>query len=81
LLAATAPDARGQLFPVAFAVVSAENDENWEWFLGNLNSIAKDNLPTAITTIDDITFLSDQQQGLLEGVGTWFPASVHAYCL
>ena len=29
LLAATAPDARGQLFLVAFAVVSAENDENW----------------------------------------------------
>ena len=28
LLAATAPDARGQLFLVPFAVVSAENDEN-----------------------------------------------------
>ena len=30
LLAATAPDARGQLFPVAFAIVSVENDDNWE---------------------------------------------------
>ena len=81
LLAATAPDARGQLFLVPFAVVSAENDENWDWFLSNLHSIVKDNLPTAITTIDDITFLSDRQKGLLEGVGTWFPASAHAYCL
>jgi len=81
LLAATAPDARGQLFPVAFAIVSVENDDNWEWFLRNLHSIVKDNLPVSITATDDITFLSDRQKGLLEGVATWFPGSAHAYCL
>jgi hypothetical protein len=33
LLAATAVDALGQLFPLAYAVVSAENNENWLWML------------------------------------------------
>lgn len=81
LLAATAMDAEGQLFPFAFAIVSIENDDNWEWFLGNLHALVKDNLPIIITMIDDIIFLSDRQKGLLEGVGTWFPGSAHGYCL
>jgi transposase-like protein len=81
LLAATGVDARGQLFPLAFAVVSAENDNNWDWFLKHLHSIIDENLPTSITTIDEVTFLSDRQKGLLESVGTWFPCSPHAYCL
>ena len=29
LLAATATNAQGQLFPFAFAIVSVENDDNW----------------------------------------------------
>ena len=74
-------DARGQLFLLTFAVVSAENDNNWEWFLRHFYAVVKDNLPIAITTIDDITFLSDRQKGLLEGAGTWFPSSAHGYCL
>ena len=37
LLAATAVDALGQLFPLAYAVVSAENNENWLWMLQHLH--------------------------------------------
>jgi len=81
LLAATGVDARGQLFPVAFAVVSAENDNNWDWFLKHLYSIVNGNLPISITKIDDVTFLSDRQKGLIDSVTTWFPSSAHAYCL
>ena len=33
------------------------------------------------TWVLTITFLSDRQKGLLEGVGTWFPGSAHGYCL
>ena len=33
LLATTAIDAIGSLFPLAHAVVDAENDDNWLWFL------------------------------------------------
>jgi zinc finger SWIM domain-containing protein 3 len=79
LLAATGADAQGQLFPLA--IVSVENDSNWDWFLKNLHSIVNDNLPTSITNIENLTFLSDCQKGLLESVGTWFPGSAHAYCL
>ena len=33
LLTATTIDAQGALFPIAFGVVIAENDDNWRWFL------------------------------------------------
>lgn len=36
ILLAALVDALGQFFPVVFAVVSVENDENWLWFLTNL---------------------------------------------
>jgi zinc finger SWIM domain-containing protein 3 len=29
LLSATSVDARGSLFPIAYAIVDAENDVNW----------------------------------------------------
>ncbi|KAL8493807.1 hypothetical protein ACS0TY_024829 [Phlomoides rotata] len=36
LLSVTAKDGNNGLFPVAFATVSAENTNNWVWFLGKL---------------------------------------------
>ena len=39
LLAATAVDALGQLFPLAYAVVSGENNENWLWMLQRLHRV------------------------------------------
>src|SRR5579859_7014174 len=33
LLTPTGVDANGSLFPLAYAVVDAENDANWFWFL------------------------------------------------
>jgi hypothetical protein len=33
LLAVTRVDAKGQLFPLAYAVIDAENDDNWLWML------------------------------------------------
>ena len=33
LLAATGVDANGSLYPLAYAVVDAENDDNWLWML------------------------------------------------
>jgi len=81
LLAATALDARGRIFPYAIAVVNAENDENWDWFLRNVHNILEIHPPSNINTLEDLTFLSDRQKGLLEAVGTWFPGSPHGWCL
>lgn len=37
LLTATAVNANGSLFSLAFVVINAENDENWLWFLQHLH--------------------------------------------
>jgi MULE transposase domain/MuDR family transposase/SWIM zinc finger len=85
LLAATGIDAEGSLYPVAYAVVSAENDENWAWFLTNLHDIVSDRCPTWLEVNnapeERLTFLSDRQKGLVEGVHDIFPNSAHGYCL
>jgi hypothetical protein len=77
LLCATAVDAEGSLYPLAFGVVNNENDANWLWFL--------DQLRFALLPFKEdprtITFLSDRQKGLVEAVNTIFPASFHGFCM
>jgi hypothetical protein len=41
LLAATAVDALGQPFPPAYAVVGAENNEDWLWMLQHLHRVVE----------------------------------------
>ncbi len=45
LLSAIAIDAKGQLFPVAYAAVDTENTENWFWMLELLRRIVEENAP------------------------------------
>src|SRR5579859_4498258 len=80
LLAATAVDANGSLFPVSYAVVSAENDDNWSWFIDNLHNVIQMHAPTCLAP-RILAFISDRQKGLLEAVETVFPGSPHGYCL
>jgi MULE transposase-like protein/MuDR family transposase len=77
LLCATAVDAEGSLYPLAFAVVNAENDCNWRWFLHHLRGVLDNVLPENTT----LTFLSDRQKGLVESVEALFPGAHHSYCL
>ena len=84
LLAATATDANGQLFPLAYGVVSKENDDNWLWFLRLLHEIIQVSAPEFLTQQqpeDRLVFLSDRQKGLLEGVERIFPNSHHGFCM
>ncbi|KAF7836865.1 Protein FAR1-RELATED SEQUENCE 4 [Senna tora] len=73
LLAATAVDGSDGIFPVAFAVVDAENEDNWHWFLQELKS--------AISTTQQITFVADFQNGLKRSLAEIFENCYHGYCL
>lgn len=61
------------MYPLAFAVVDSENEENWTWFLQNLAEIVN---PQGRT----IAFISDRNKGLLEALPSVFPHSPHAFC-
>lgn len=73
LLAATAADGDDGVFPVAFAVVDAETDENWRWFLLQLKS--------ALEISGSLTFVADRQKGLEELIAEIFEDSYHSFCL
>ncbi|XP_038678413.1 uncharacterized protein LOC119979862 [Tripterygium wilfordii] len=73
LLSATSKDGEQGLFVVAFVVVVAEDEDNWTWFLRLLRKI--------VDVSRRITFISDRNYGLLQGVRNIFPATTHAYCL
>lgn len=73
LLAVNAADGNDGVFPVAFAVVDAETDDNWRWFLLQLKS--------ALQTTGSITFVADRHKGLKESIAEIFEDSFHGYCL
>ncbi|XP_061343249.1 uncharacterized protein LOC133289351 isoform X2 [Gastrolobium bilobum] len=73
LLAATAVDGDDGIFPVAFAVVDAENEDNWHWFLQELK--------LAVSTSEQITFVADFQNGLKMSLCEIFEKCYHGYCL
>ena len=81
LLAATATDANGQLFPLAYAVVDAENNSNWLWFLHLLHTIVESHASVFLLQPKRLVILSDRQKGLLDGVDSVFPNSAHGYCM
>ena len=80
LLSATAVDANGSLFPLAHAVVNAENDDNWHWFANLLHSVIQIYAPAYLQP-RFLSFVSDRQKGLLEAIELVFPGCPHAYCL
>ncbi|CAH9129598.1 unnamed protein product [Cuscuta epithymum] len=74
LLAAIGSDGNDGFFPVAFAVVDEETDDNWHWFLSELK-------PVVLTT-QPITFVSDFQKGIRESLQEIFGKDCyHGFCL
>jgi hypothetical protein len=81
LLTATAMDANGQLFPLAFGVTDIEDDDNWLWFLQKLREVIYPIIPAIIEKRHALSFLSDRQKGLKRAVIEIFPLAAHGYCL
>ncbi|XP_028779486.1 uncharacterized protein LOC114735880 isoform X2 [Neltuma alba] len=73
LLVGTAADADDDVFPLAFAIVDAESDDNWHWFLVQLKSVLSTSCP--------ITFVADREKGLKNSIAEVFSGSFHGYCL
>ncbi|KAL5538065.1 hypothetical protein UlMin_042275 [Ulmus minor] len=73
LLSATSLDAEEGIFPIAFAVVDAETEDNWHWFLTELKST----LPTS----QQITFVADFEDAIKKSLAEIFDKCLHAYCL
>ncbi|XP_075075759.1 uncharacterized protein LOC107812916 [Nicotiana tabacum] len=73
LLTATAVDADDGFFPVAFAVIDIENDDSWRWFLQQLKS--------ALSTLQSITFISDREKNLKNSVLEVFENACHGYSI
>lgn len=73
LLSATSIDGDDGIFPVAIAVVDDETEDNWHWFLQELKS--------AISTSQQITFVADFQNGLKKSLAEIFDNCYHSYCL
>ncbi|KAF7119961.1 hypothetical protein RHSIM_Rhsim13G0165500 [Rhododendron simsii] len=71
-LSAVAYDANDQLFPVAYAVVSSENYEDWLWFMQNLKETVGDK---------PIVLVTDRNMSLLRAVKEVFGEEFNAWCV
>ncbi|XP_073037010.1 uncharacterized protein [Primulina eburnea] len=78
MLLAVTKDANDDLFTLAYSVVDAENDSNWEWFCYHLRCII---LTHHTIGFDKFTFFSDRHPGIIKAIQLLFPDSHHAYCL
>jgi hypothetical protein len=58
ILAATGIDALGQLFPLAYAVVDAENMENWHWMLQLIRRVLEQSAPQFLEAKVSLYFYS-----------------------
>ncbi|ERN18512.1 hypothetical protein AMTR_s00065p00037640 [Amborella trichopoda] len=77
LLSATAFDADGAIFPLAFGVVDVETEENWMWFLSELHKLIEMNA----RKMPMLTILFERRKGVVEGVQKKFPSAFHGYCI
>ncbi|XP_075474348.1 uncharacterized protein LOC142505302 [Primulina tabacum] len=78
ILLAVSKDANDDLFTIAYSVVDAENDINWEWFCYHLRSVL---LSCQSIPFNEYTFFSDRHPGIIKAVNLLFTGSHHAYCL
>ncbi|XP_015934758.1 uncharacterized protein LOC107460851 [Arachis duranensis] len=64
LLAVSTCDANNDLFPIAYAIVSAENNENWLWFLSNLKELTGSIPVTLISNRHPSIIAAVEQRGI-----------------
>ncbi|XP_021984919.1 uncharacterized protein LOC110880772 [Helianthus annuus] len=68
-------DNNNGIYPVAYAIVEAENNNSWLWFLQLLGQ------DLDIGPMSNFVFMSDRQKGILEAVSRLFPCAEHRFCV
>lgn len=80
LLAATALNGNGGLFPLALCVCNGEDANNWDWFLHNIRDMLH-NGEQPYEPSHDLVFISDADKGLQHAINLYFPEAKHAFCV
>ena len=75
ILTAVGVDPNNCMYPVAYAVVEAENHNFWMWFL---KFLAED---LSLDSGLGWTLISDRQKGLLNVVASLLPCAEHRFCV
>ncbi|KAM6551095.1 hypothetical protein CsatB_000903 [Cannabis sativa] len=75
LLAVVGLDANLHFYPISYAMVEAENNDSWKWFIQHLMEKIGERHPNG----QPWCIMSDRQKGLIEVV-THIPDSHHRYC-
>lgn len=73
MMAATGLTGNDEIFPLAYGVVSSENEANWKWFLDNLKKVLSPLRPK-------LTFVSDRGIELVTQIPIVFPEAFHGWC-
>ncbi|KAF7150045.1 hypothetical protein RHSIM_Rhsim02G0094200 [Rhododendron simsii] len=72
ILSASAHDTDDGLYPLAYAIVSSENEEDWLWFLVNLKEVLGG---------CQVVLVTDRNTSLLNGIIKVFCGDCNAWCL
>ena len=75
ILTAVGVDPNNCMYPIAYAVVEAENHNSWWWFLKLLGE------DLALDSGLGWTLISDRQKGLLNVVASLLPSTEHRFCI
>ncbi|XP_026378594.1 uncharacterized protein LOC113273037 [Papaver somniferum] len=73
MMAAKGLTGNDEIYPLAYVVVSSENEPKWKWFLENLKEVLS---PLRLK----LTFVSDQGIGLVTQIPVVFPEAFHPWC-
>ncbi|XP_019242596.1 PREDICTED: uncharacterized protein LOC109222731 [Nicotiana attenuata] len=73
MLTASAQNAAGKIFPLAYAVVDSENDASWEWFFEMFRQ--------AFGERERMCIVSDSHASILRGASIVYPEVSHCVCI
>ncbi|XP_048618309.1 uncharacterized protein LOC106381586 isoform X2 [Brassica napus] len=75
LLVALGRDANNAIYPIAWAVVKVENNENWQWFMQKLK------VDLDLKDGDNYIAVSDRSPGLIRAIKIELPKMEHRKCV